>query len=196
MVKSVEILKTARAYDGFFKLDKVRLRHTRYDGSMSEPMERLVFERGDAVAVMLYHRQRDAVLLVEQFRCPTYLRGDDGWLLETVAGVLEDGKGKRETAQQELLEEAGYQVAELIPLYTFYPSPGACTERITFYLGYLDDAQRRGPGGGLASEHEDIRLVEMPFEEAWVMLQGGQIRDAKTIIGLQQVALLRMEQGQ
>jgi ADP-ribose pyrophosphatase len=189
MEKKVEILKKTRQYDGVFKLDKVRLRHQQLDDTMSEPMSRLVFERGDAVAVLLYHRGQDSVLLVEQFRYPTYARGDDGWLLEIVAGIQEPEEEQVTVAQRELLEETGYQVTELEDLGQFYTSPGACTERIRLYLGYLDTAEQIGSGGGKADEHEDIRLVEIPFPKSLALIASGEIRDAKTIIALQHLAL-------
>ena len=115
MPRQVEILDRAREYDGYFKLDRVTLRYEKYDGAMSETISRLVFERGDAVGVLLYDRQRDSVLLIEQFRLPAYLRGGEGWLLEIVAGIVDPGKTEVEIAHQELLEEAGLQVEHLTP---------------------------------------------------------------------------------
>jgi len=165
------------------------LRHRRYDSTMSDEMARLVFERGDSVAVLLYNRDRDTVLLVEQFRLPTYLRGDGGWLLEIVAGVEEPGKESVQVAHQELLEETGYQLDQLTYLLTFYASPGASTERIHVYLGYLDEGHRIGTGGGVPAEHEDIRVTEIPLTKALEMVEQGDIRDAKTIIALQHLAL-------
>lgn len=186
-----EILHTRRIYDGFFKLDEVRLRHMRYDGTWSEEITRLVFERGDSVGVLLYHRARDTVLLVEQFRCPVFLRGESGLLLEIAAGIQELDKESIEIARQELLEETGYRLDRLEYLLTFYATPGACTERIHLYLGELNTAERVGPGGGAPGEHEDIRLLEVPLEQALRMIERGEIRDGKTIIALQHLALHR-----
>ena len=70
----VQVQEQQREYDGFFKLERAVLRFERFDGRLSEPVERLVFERGDSVAVLLYDAERDAVILVEQFRYPVYLR--------------------------------------------------------------------------------------------------------------------------
>lgn len=188
--RSVEILATHREYDGFIKLDRVTLRHERYDGAMSEPIDRLVVERGDAAAVLLYDDERECVVLVEQFRYPALIREpDDGWLLEVVAGTVDAGRDPEEVAQKELVEEAGYTVQRLDPIGRFFLSPGACTERVSLYLAYVSTADRTANGGGAPGESEDIRLVELPLSEALQLIQQGSICDAKTIIALQALRL-------
>ena len=190
-MKRVEVLSQTPLYEGYFRLDQFRLRHQLYDGAISAVMDRLVFERGDTVAVLLYDGDRDTVLLVEQFRFPAHLRGDGGWLLEIIAGIVA-GEDRGDVAHRELMEETGVRIDELVYLMDFYPSPGACTERIALYLGYLGQGERAGAGGGV-DEEEDIRLVELRFQDAWHMVQSNQIRDAKTIIALQFLAIQRMD---
>lgn len=186
----VRVEERHREYDGFFKLDAVAFRFERFDGTMSEPVSRLVFERGDSAAVLLYDPQRDSVVLVEQFRYPAYVReGGVGRLLEVVAGSIKRDRSPEAAARAELLEEAGYAVDELEYLSTFYPSPGACTERIFLYLGYVSSAGRVGPGGGSPEGGEDIRVHEVSLDKALQLVKEGSIRDAKTIIALQHLAL-------
>src|SRR5262249_59792521 len=84
----VEIAGPQPGYDGFFKLEKYRVRHERFDGGMSEEQTLEVFERGDAVAVLLVDPDEEEVFLVEQFRLPTRLRGGSGWILEPPAGLV------------------------------------------------------------------------------------------------------------
>ena len=188
----VDIREETREYEGFFQLDRVVLRHQRFDGEMSRPVSRLVFERGDSVAVLLYDSSRDVVVLVEQFRYPAYLReGGEGRLWEVVAGTIEPGRSPYEVARAELVEEAGYELQELEYLGTFYASPGACTERIALFLGQLAYATRVGSGGGKPGSSEDIVVHEVSFENALEMVCDGSIRDAKTIIALLQLALRR-----
>ena len=178
-----------REYDGFFQLDRAVLRFERFDGSLSDPVERLVFERGDSVGVLLYDPERDVVILVEQFRYPVYLRERPrGTTLEVVAGIIDVGRSAEEVARAELVEEAGYALQELEHMADFYVSPGACTERIYLYLGLVTPAARIGPGGG-ADQGEDIRVHELPLAKALRWLHAGKIRDAKTIIALQYLAL-------
>ncbi len=185
----VEIINESREYDGFFKIDKAVLRHERFDGTMSEEMTRLNFERGDAVAVLLYDQDEQAVILIEQFRYPAYVKGGPGWILEIVAGMQDKGRGAITVAHTELLEEVGYKVGKLEPIATFYTSPGGSSERIHLYLGRVTPRARIAAGGGAAGEHEDIRAIKVPLKEALTMIEGGQICDAKTIIALQWLAL-------
>jgi ADP-ribose pyrophosphatase len=188
----VEVKERHREYDGVYNLDRVVLRHEKFDGKMSKKVTRLVFERGDSVAVLLADRERDSVVLVEQFRYPAYVReGGDGRLLEIVAGTMDEGRTPEAVARTELVVEAGYAVEGLEYVSTFYPSPGACSERIHLYLGCLSSATRVGPGGGTLETGEDIRVHEMPLDEALCLVREGVIRDAKTIIALQYLALLR-----
>ena len=77
----MEVLASERIHeDGFFAIDRARIRHERLDGGMTAPMTRLVCERGDAVAVLPYNRERREVVLVQQFRYPVHVRGDPAWI--------------------------------------------------------------------------------------------------------------------
>jgi len=190
----VEVLERHREYDGFFKLDSVVLRHEKFDGTMSDRLSRLLFERGDSAAVLLYDPLNDEVVLVEQFRYPAYVReGADGWLLEVVAGTVDRGRTPEEVALAELVEESGYAVDHLELLTTFYASPGACTERIHLYVGYLASSSCVGQGGGLADHGEDIRVHRLALDEARRLIEQGVIRDAKTILAVQCLLLHRGE---
>ena len=177
-------------YKNFFKILRARLQHEKFDGTMSTDVERLVFERGNSVGVLLYDKEQDAVLLTKQFRYPTYLHDGPGWLIEIVSGVQDTGHDVVSVANAELVEEIGYRVDTLRFLCKFYLSPGGSSEQMNLYLGYLHHAKRVSEGGGLASEHEDIQLIKVPFLRALDMIQEGEICDAKTIIALQQLRIL------
>jgi len=186
----VEVKEHHREYDGVFQLDRAVLRYEEFDGHLSDEVTRLVFERGDSVAVLLYDPDRDSVILVNQFRYPVYVREkDNGWLLETVAGQVDRNRMPEEVARAELLEETGYVVGDLEHVTTFYGSPGACSERIHLYLASVSAMSRVGRGGGKPGESEDIQVQEMPLDEALRLVRQGTIRDATTIIGLQHLAL-------
>jgi ADP-ribose pyrophosphatase len=200
----VKILETVEDYSfgKLFRIIRATLQHRRFDGRMSDPVTRINFERGDSVGVLLYDPHDDMVVLVHQFRYPVYAsldpaeRAGDGakraWLLEIVAGVQDAGRTVKDVAHKELLEEAGYEViGELQPITTIYPSPGGTSERITLFLGEVDLCQRAEEGGGVAAEGEDIQIVLLPFHEAMDKVTHGEISDAKTIIALQHLALLK-----
>ena len=180
-------------YKNFFKILRVRLQHEKFDGTMSAEVERLVFERGNSVGILLYDAEQDTVLLTKQFRYPAYMDDGPGWLIEIVAGTQDKGRDVVTVAHSELVEEIGYKLDRLQFLCKFYLSPGGSSEQMHLYLGYLHHAEHVSQGGGLASEHEDIQLLRIPLSRALKMIQQGEIRDAKTIIALQQVYLLKMQ---
>jgi len=179
----VKIEQTKRLFDDFFKIDEAVLRWERFDGTMSDTTRRLCFERGDSVAAVVFNRDTRKVILVNQFRYPTYEKGP-GWMSEVVAGVLEPDESPETTIQREILEEIGYEVCELVYISSFYLSPGGSTERIMLYYAEVDNEGKVSDGGGLESEHEDIWIEELTLQEVETALSSKQYQDAKTVIGL------------
>jgi nudix-type nucleoside diphosphatase (YffH/AdpP family) len=175
-----------------FQIQEAKLRFEKFNGQMSETLTRLVFERGDAAAALIYNRDSQKVLFIKQFRYPTYEKGP-GWLQEVVAGVIEKDETPEQCIRREVQEEIGYQVHDLTPIATFYVSPGGTSERILLFYTEVVNADRVGQGGGLVVEHEDIELVEVALPELWQALQQGTIIDAKTLIAVQ---WLQMNKGQ
>jgi ADP-ribose pyrophosphatase len=185
-----------------FRGNRARLQFRRFDGHMSEEITRINFERGDSVGVLLYDSDEDVVVLTRQFRYPVYAsiypemvkegEVEQAWMLEVVAGIIEPDINIVEAASKEVLEEAGYVVKEEFrPIATIYPSPGWSSERIYLMLGLVDHKDRLSVGGGLPAEGEDIQVESLSFEEAVRMIAQGEISDAKTIIALQHLALLK-----
>ncbi len=183
MEKKVIIHEKSRVFDGFFKIDQALLRYERFDGQISEVVSRLNFERGDAVAAIIYNRQTENVILVNQFKYPTYEKGP-GWITETVAGILEEDESPEDALKREILEEVGYEIERLLHISTFYVSPGGSSERVFLYVAEVVDAGKVASGGGLAEESEDIAIVKIPVAELGDVLAAGEIQDAKTIIGI------------
>lgn len=182
--QKVEVTSREVIHDGFMQLARLRLRHERFDGSMSCELEREVLIRRPAVAVLPYDPRRDRVALVEQFRIGTFADGAPAWLFEIVAGVLEPGEAPLASAIREAREEAGIAIgprAELICDY--YPSPGGCSERLQIWCA---EAELDGSGGlhGLDEEGEDIRAHLLPAEEAFSMLRDGRANSSPILIAL------------
>ena len=158
-IKKVHILSQKIVFNDKFKILETRLQFEKFDGQMSPPVRRLTFERGDAAAALLWHRDRQRLLLVEQFRHPTYKKGP-GWIMELVAGIVEPDEDPAATMRREILEETGYQVNELEYIATFYLSPGGSSERLFLYYAEVSETDLVAAGGGAVGENEDIRLVE------------------------------------
>ena len=192
-MRKVDVRSRRRLLDDFFKVDEAELSFERFDGSMTPPVRRLVFERGDSVAAVVFDREAQRLLLTEQFRFPTFEKGP-GWLIELIAGMIDRGEQPEASMRREIEEELGYRADRIEHVATFYVSPGGSSERIWVYYAEVSEDGRVSAGGGLAgehedirvvSEHEDIRVVSMSPDEARAALKDGRIADAKTIIGLQ-----------
>ena len=186
----VEILERETVYQGYYRVDRYRLRHRLHQGGWSEPMMREVFERGHVAAVLPYDPQLDQVVLLEQFRIGAYAAGRNPWLIEAVAGIVEEGESAEEVARREAREEAGLEVGELVPIAEYQSSPGAMTEVISLFCGRVD---ARGAGGvhGLAAEHEDILVTAVPFAEIVRMLEEREVGNAIALISFQWLVLNR-----
>lgn len=184
-MRRVEILSETTAFKkAFFRIQEAQLRFEQYDGQMSAVVTRLSFERRDSVAALVHDAAADTLTFTEQFRYPTLAHGP-GWLLEIPAGSMEEGEAPDQTMRRELEEEIGCRVDALTLIHSFYVSPGGTSERIHLYYASVTPAQYVSAGGGVAHEHENIRVVTLPAQEVFDRLWAGQIQDAKTLIALQ-----------
>ena len=190
MAETVEIIEKTLRYKGFFQIAYYRFRHRLFAGGWSGVIEREVFERGHAVAVLPYDPAADAVVLIEQFRIGALVAGFAPWQVEIVAGIIEENETPEEVARRETKEDAGAVVGALIPICRYLVSPGGASESVALYCGRVDS---RNLGGihGLAHENEDIRVEVRSFSEAMVELNEGRIANAVSIIALQWLALHR-----
>ena len=107
------------------------------------------------------------------------------FLLELPAGTLEPDETPEQAAPRELAEETGDRAARWQWLSGFFTVPGVCDEYIHLYL-----ATDLTPGHTNQDTDEFIEVVTIPLDEAQVMIREGEIRDAKTIIGLLMAARL------
>ncbi|MGH6677105.1 MAG: NUDIX domain-containing protein, partial [Xanthobacteraceae bacterium] len=182
------IHKQARLFDDFFKIDEVIVAHERHDGTMSPDQRRLIFERGDSVAVLLYNADANAVVMVDQFKVPTLIarRRDapdttDGWITEATAGMIDAGETAEQAIIRETREETGYRISNPRLVCKFFSSPGGTSERIFLYFAEAHDSDRIGFGGGI--DGEDIAVLHMPVGDLMQALARGSIEDPKLAIG-------------
>ena len=179
----IRLLDRQMLSDGFVTLERVTIEHDTSSGGRIT-VEREIHEHGNAATILLYDPGRKVVVLVRQVRVPVFLNGGDGWLIETPAGLL-DGEHPAQAIAREAMEETGYRVENAEYLFDAYMSPGAVTERVSFFAAEIDLGQKAGEGGGLAEEGEDIEILELPLTQAFAMIATGEICDAKTIMLLQ-----------
>ena len=189
MPSKVEMIERKDVFEqGIFRIEEMKLRHELHGGGMSEPITRLSLERGISAAAVVHRTDTDELVFTEQFRASTYDNGP-GWLLEVPAGMVDGDELPIEAIRRELVEEIGYDAPELRPVSVFYVSPGGTSEQIHLFYAPVTAANQQSAGGGVAHEHEDIRVRAIPREDVRRMLMNGELSDAKTIIGVQWLLL-------
>jgi GDP-mannose pyrophosphatase NudK len=181
MNPSIKITKTELLSDNWYLLNKVTYEFTPENGE-PEIQRREVFDRGNGAAILLYNKERQTVILTCQFRLPTFLNGNEsGMMIEVCAGML-DENNPEDCIKRETEEETGYRIQDVKKVFEAYMSPGAVTEILHFFTAEYQPEMKVSEGGGLASEHEYIEVLELNFNEAMDMVYNGKIKDAKTIM--------------
>jgi ADP-ribose pyrophosphatase len=186
----VQVVARENAYSGYFRIDRYRLRHQLFNGGTSPEIRRELFDRGHAVAVILYDPQRDEVVLIDQFRIGALTADFPPWVTEIVAGIIDPGETPEEVARRETREETGCAVHDLELVYDYLVTPGCSNETVKLFCGRVD-ASKAGGIFGLEDEGEDIRVRAVPMPEALELLATGKINTSLGIIGLQWLALNR-----
>lgn len=184
----VEVVESKILYRGFFKMLGYKIKHRLFQGGWGKPINRELFWRPQAVGVLMYDPVNDLVGLVEQFRIGALDHPKSPWLLEVVAGLVEEGECLEDVAHRELQEEAGFKADRLIPIFDVLLTPGGSNERIALFCGI---GKIIGDGGvfGLPEEGEDIRLHVVTREKALAALKAGDCDNAPLTIALQWLAL-------
>ncbi|WP_018615584.1 NUDIX domain-containing protein [Segetibacter koreensis] len=185
MAQNVKIISTEVLSNNFFPLQKVGYEIQKKDGN-TEELSREVYLSKNGATVLLYNRDNESVILTRQFRLPTYLnKNETGFLIEACAGLLEEDEDPKDTIIREIEEETGYKVHDVKKIFEMYMTPGSVAEMLHFFVAEYTPEQKVSDGGGLDHENEDIEVIEMPFEQAYNMIQSGEIKDAKTALLLQ-----------
>jgi ADP-ribose pyrophosphatase len=186
--RKIDIIEKTTAFQGYFRIDRYRLRHSLHLGGMSGEITREVFERGHAVAVLPFDPVRDELVLIEQFRIGAHAAGQDPWMTEIVAGIIDEGESVRSVAERETEEETGLTAEELWPMVRYLVSPGGATESVEMFLGRVDSTKAGGIHG-LDHEDEDIRVFTLPFAEVSDFVESGRADNAMTLVALQWLLL-------
>lgn len=185
--------KQESLYDGFFQLNRYTFRHELFAGGWSECFQREIFERGHAAAVLLIDPEAQMLALIEQFRPGAVATEKSPWLLELVAGIIDEGEQPDQVAGREALEEAGAEIKKLRKICEYLVSPGGTTERIWLFLGEVD-MRHVSDSGGLVDEHEDIRVHKVAIDQAFEWMDLGKVSNSMTLIALQWLKLQLLQQ--
>ena len=181
-VKDVRVLS-----DNHYTLKTTTFEWRRANGTW-QTQHRETYDRGNGATLLPYNRAQRSVVLVRQFRYPAYVNGCDELLIEAAAGLL-DNLSPELRIRAEAEEETGYRLGEIKKVFEAFMSPGSVTEKLHFFVAEYEPSMRIGSGGGVASEGEDIEVLELSIDTALAMIDDGRIVDAKTIMLLQHAAL-------
>lgn len=180
----IEITETKLLSDNWYILNKVTFNYTK-ENEKTESHIREVYDRGNGAGILLYNTSKKTVILTRQFRLPTYLNGNKtGMMIEVCAGLL-DKDNAEQAIIRETEEETGYRLTKVQKVIETYMSPGSVTEILYLFVGEYNESMKVSSGGGLDAEQENIEVLEYTFDEAYKMIESGEISDAKTIMLLQ-----------
>lgn len=187
MNERIKNLRTEILSDNWYTLKKVT-----YDyltNGTWKTLNREAYDRGNGAVILLYNKTLKTVILIKQFRLPTYINGNEsGMLIEACAGLL-DKDNAEDCIRRETEEETGYKITEIKKIFEAYMSPGSVTEILHFFIAEYSKEMKVNDGGGLDHEQENIEVLEIKFDEAMNMIDNGEIKDAKTIMLLQYLKL-------
>ena len=124
-----------------------------------------IIDAHDSVAILLYHKDRDAFVFVKQFRPSIYLKNDDGYTYELCAGLVDKDKSLKVIAYEEILEETGYDVPmdSIEKITSFYTAVGFAGGRQTLYFATIDNSMKVSDGGGI--DNESIEVIYIKKDE-------------------------------
>ncbi|EMR9625073.1 ADP-ribose diphosphatase [Vibrio parahaemolyticus] len=189
--RDVEIISKQSVFEGFFKMVKYRFKHKLFAGGWSDVVEREMFERGHAAAMLPYDPKTDQVVIIEQIRIGA-LEHEHPWQLEIVAGMIDRDESAEEVIRREAEEEAGITVGRVASVTSYYPSSGGCSEKLDVFVGEVDASKAHGIHG-LDYEDEDIRVHVLSREQAYQWVKDGRFENGASIIALQWLQLNHQE---
>jgi len=182
-----EIQKENLVYGGVFRVKQLILRHRLFSGAWGAWVVREFIERQDAAAAILYDPVQDKVVMVEQFRVGLLGKQNrqSPWMLEIVAGLVEEGESAESTILREAFEEADCEIQSLIRIGNFYNTPGGFSEKTTVFCGIVSVDGVAGIHG-VATEEEDILVHVLSPDAIDQALDEGQlVTSASTLVALQ-----------
>ena len=179
-----KIINNKNLYSGFFSLNKYEFIHKKNNGKWTDKIEREIFSGAHVSTLLPYDPIKKEIILIQQFRAGVLSRYDENYLLEIVAGIIDEGENPEQTAIRECFEETGCEVKEIRPIQSYFPAPGSSESYYHLYLGEINafDGEKIK---GLKKENEDILVKSFKIDEVRQMLKEKKIMNGLTLIALQ-----------
>ena len=136
----------------------------------------------DSVAILIYDKDLESIIMVKQFRLPVYLKNSDGYSYELCAGLCDKDKSNIEIAREEILEECGYDVSvdKIEKITSTWASVGTNAANQTIYYVEVTQNEKVNNGGGIDDEDIEIfylkkeNVNEFIFDESKVITPGAK----------------------
>ena len=179
-----KIINKKNLYSGFFSLNKYEFIHKKHDGEWTDTVGREIFSGAHVSNLLPYDPIKKEIILIQQFRAGVLSRYDKNYLLEIVAGIIDEGENPEEAARRECFEETGCEVKEIRPIQSYFPAPGSSESYYHIYLGEIQAFEGERIKG-LEKENEDILVKSFKVDEVRQMLKEKKIINGLTLVALQ-----------
>ncbi|MBT4962872.1 MAG: NUDIX domain-containing protein [Francisellaceae bacterium] len=187
---SLEVIEEKKIFDGHFKSFETTYKFKKFNKDWSNTISRIRIDKCKAAAVLLYCPNDDTVLLIEQARhAVTSCEINSPWILDIVAGHIENGDNPEDTAIRESVEEAGIHIDKLIFINEYLASCGHSNEVTYVFCGIVNNSFPGSSNHGLVEEEEDIKTHIFKTETAIKLMDTGKIVTASAVIALQWLKL-------
>ena len=184
MSSKFKIVSKKNLYDGFFKMNEIVLKYKKYDGTWTNSISRELFGGAQVSAVLPYDPLKKEIILIQQFRPGTISKNLDNYLIEIVAGIIDEGETPEDAAKRECFEETGCVIKKLIPIQGYFPAPGSSESFYHLFLGETETFSGTRIMG-LENENEDIKVQSFKSSKVREIMQKGKILNGLTLIALQ-----------
>ena len=184
MSSKFKIVSKKNLYDGFFKMNEIVLKYKKYDGTWTNSISRELFGGVQVSAVLPYDPLKKEIILIQQFRPGTISKNLDNYLIEIVAGIIDEGETPEDAAKRECFEETGCVIKKLIPIQGYFPAPGSSESFYHLFLGETETFSGTRIMG-LENENEDIKVQSFKSSKVREIMQKGKILNGLTLSALQ-----------
>ena len=184
MKSKFQIISRKNLYNGFFKMNEIKLKFKKYNGNWSNNITRELFGGAQVSAVLPYDPIKKESVLIQQFRPGTISKNFDHYLDEVVAGIIDEGESPEEAAKRECVEETGCKIKKLIPIQGYFPAPGSSESFYHLFLGEIETFKGIR-FKGLEKENEDIKVQSFKIDTIKDKMKKGEILNGLTLIALQ-----------
>jgi ADP-ribose pyrophosphatase len=184
----VKIKHKTLVHEGFCHIERYTMQHRLFSGEWTPDYTREFMIKPSVAAALPYDPHHDKVVLIEQFRVGALELNTIPWLIEIVGGIMDHAESYEELIRREMQEEAGLNIEALLPICSYFTTPGCSTEKVKIFCAKVD-ATKAPKFCGLATEHEDIKIHVLSTKEAFAAARSDHINNGTAIIALQWLEL-------